>query len=275
MIRASIISALVGMTLGVVGTYIVINMSQTERLNRAVSSSSSDQIVQLQQKLQTALQHNQTLQQETAMQAQENAWLLKMVKAGLSGDMKGHMQTFRQRPQITQSRAIKAKTKPSPEQSSIEATSQPNVPQSADAISLVQRLQRADKQLQKQALAEGWASGSQLADERAALWQQAREMLSDQQYMQGLHAVGLPNQLFMSGIRGEDNRALGLKYGDRLVSVSGEKVFTRNELNRQLKMAGKGAIVAMTFERKGKLIPVEISHADSMIEFYGKSIAVN
>ena len=226
MIRATIISLFVGMILGVAGTYIVINMSQTEQSNRAVSSSSSNQIAQLQQKLQIALQQNQTLQQEVAMQTQENAWLLKMVKAGLSGDMKGHMQAFRQRPQVAHSRAIKANTQQVSEQVSIEDTSPAKVAKPVDAISLVQRLQRADKQLQKQALAEGWASGTQLADERAALWQQAREMLSDQQYMQGLHAVGLPNQLFMSGIRGADNRALGLKYGDRLVSVSGEKVQT-------------------------------------------------
>ncbi|MGL4473828.1 MAG: hypothetical protein ACRCT7_05125 [Shewanella sp.] len=213
------------------------------------------------------------LQQEVAMQQQEIEWLLRMVKAGLSGDMAGHMQAYRAKP----------KPKPSDnlaQQSSATAIA-PIEDAKAKALRLqnaqayVSRVQLADVALQKQALAEGWANEGQLADARRALWQQARDELTEAEYIHGLHGAQLPNVMFVSHASPELVTSAGVARGDVLLTINGVRVFSRDDMQRQLLDIDSSASVEVTLNQQGKTISLVVTDFNKNIEFYGDSIALD
>ncbi|MBV7315611.1 hypothetical protein [Shewanella sp. NIFS-20-20] len=203
------------------------------------------------------------LRQESRMQQQEIEWLLRMVKAGLSGNMSEHMQTYRERPLASQSQAVAP-------MNDMDPVSQ----RQQVAAAMVKRTQMADVALQKQALAEGWAIDGQLANERRALWQQAKDSLSEQEYMHGLFRAHLPNVMYVGSVSAEIAAQSGVKRGDILKRVNGVRVFSRDDLRQQLMGIDRQASVELVLDQQGQSLVTVVNDISQHFEFYGESIAV-
>ncbi|BDM65934.1 hypothetical protein NFHSH190041_33860 [Shewanella sp. NFH-SH190041] len=218
------------------------------------------------------------LKNEIAMQQLENDLLVRMVKAGLRGDIADHMQTYRQlahqrRPQPPVNTTDNSVTSPPSFTADTPTKKGQPKPDSVDAQALVARVQRADIALQKQALAEGWADAGQLNQARRELWQEAKNSLMEQQYMAGLHQAGLPNMLFLGSTKTKAAKALGLKYGDVLMTVAGQRVYSRDDLRLQLENLGVDSTLELTFNRQGLILPVTVTALNQSLTLYGDSVA--
>ncbi|QDF65788.1 hypothetical protein FJQ87_03055 [Shewanella sp. SNU WT4] len=209
------------------------------------------------------------LQQEVAMQQQEIEWLLRMVKAGLSGDMAGHMQAYRAKPSDNLAPQPSATAIAPIEDAKAKALRLQN------AQAYVSRVQLADVALQKQALAEGWANEGQLADARRALWQQARDELTEAEYIHGLHGAQLPNVMLVSHASPELVTTAGVARGDVLLTINSVRVFSRDDMQRQLLNIDSSASVEVTLNQQGKTISLVVTDFNKNIEFYGDSIALD
>ncbi|MCL2915291.1 hypothetical protein L2725_16135 [Shewanella corallii] len=212
------------------------------------------------------------LRNEVAMQQLENELLMKMVKAGLKGDIAGHMETYRQLPgrQRADTNAAGMQVRQSPTHSDVQIE-EPVSRVAPDAF--ISRIQQADVALQKQALSEGWAMGRQLSEARRELWQEAKETLNEQEYLSGLHAAGLPNMLYFAGAKSSELKSQGLEYGDVLTHVAGIRVFNRDDLRLQLENFGSKSTLELTFSRKGDPIKVQVTDLNRSVELHGDSVA--
>lgn len=192
-----------------------------------------------------------------AMLQWENQMLMAMVKAGLKGDISGHIQTF----------SAMQETPPAEHPNSPP----PPAPEGAAADALVERLTRADLKLQRQALAEGWATDERLVRERQALWDQARRQLSDRDYMAALHRAGRPNRLLVDTVRpGSDAEAL--QHGDVLWALDGHRVLTRAEFRDYLARLPENATVSVEIHRQGQSQLVMISGLADALNLIADSV---
>ncbi|MBY6188032.1 PDZ domain-containing protein [Marinobacter hydrocarbonoclasticus] len=203
---------------------------------------------------------------ELAMLRWENQMLTRLVQAGLNGDISTHIQTF----SAMQPKAPTAAPKPS--QSAESATAAPEPP-ATGADALVDRLTRADLKLQRQALAEGWATGDRLVRERNALWDQARRQLSDDDYMAALHRAGRPNRLLVDTVK-HDGSARALRHGDVLWALDGQRVLTRAEYREYLSRLPDNTPLTVTIIRDGVRQQVVLNGLTNNISLIADSVPV-
>ncbi|MGI2261090.1 hypothetical protein [Shewanella sp. GXUN23E] len=208
------------------------------------------------------------LRREVQMQQLENELLLKMVKAGLKGDIASHMETYRQLPGRQRSASQAPTSATSPDIESGDAAPASRI----DPTAFIARIQQADVALQKQALREGWAYDTQLAQARRELWAEAKETLNETEYQQGLYAAGIPNVLYFGSAMSAQASALGLQYGDVLTHVAGVRIFNRDDLRLQLENSGEAAMLELTFSRRGQAINVQLADLNKTIELHGDSL---
>ncbi|MBY6096356.1 PDZ domain-containing protein [Ferrimonas balearica] len=200
---------------------------------------------------------------ELAMLQWENRMLVAMVQAGLSGDISGHIQTFsamQAPPQTNPTAAPHPVTSPA-------APAQPPTGAAADA--LVERLTRADLKLQRQALAEGWATDERLVRERQALWDQARRQLSDHDYMNALHRAGRPNRLLVDAVKRDIK---GLQHGDVIWALDGRRVLTRAEYRDYLATLPEQTLVTVEIRRNGQSQQLSVSGLASGLSLIADSV---
>ncbi|MCF1427907.1 MAG: hypothetical protein LPH21_08905 [Shewanella sp.] len=207
------------------------------------------------------------LRRENEMQQLENDLLLKMVKAGLKGDIASHMETYRQLP------GRQRADTPAPERTSDAKSEATGAGSHIDPTAFIARIQRADIALQKQALREGWAYDTQLAQARRELWAEAKGTLNESEYLKGLHAAGIPNVLYFGTAKSAQESALGLHYGDVLTHIAGVRIFNRDDLRLQLENSGETPTLELTFSRRGQTINVQVADLNNTIELHGDSLA--
>ena len=201
-------------------------------------------------------QQLEELNQKIALQQFENELLLNMVKSGITGDIKEHINTFQKLSQSESS--SKVQTLSNSQQSAFTNPKKPIV-----------QIHKADIALQKQALSEGWANDETFAIERQNLWETARNNLSEQAYMAGLYDAKLPNVLYVESV--DLSLKNEIKRGDVLTHIAQERVFNRYDLRRMLKKLSD-AQLELTFNRKGYTYTTEVNNVDKNIDFTGYSI---
>lgn len=214
-------------------------------------------------------QPEQDISPELALLRQENAMLVAMVKAGLRGDISGHIQAFSQIAKQNANPAVdEANTHTKLDTDFIADNPLPSAPQ------LVNRLQRADKKLQQQALAEGWATSDRLTQERQLLWQQARRQLNDNDLMDALFQAEQPNVLMVDGVRpGSQASIQGVKHGDLLWRLDGIRIFTRSEYNAHIAQLTDDVLVNVEFKRDNVVTNVVMADLKRNLSVVGDSIA--
>ncbi len=196
---------------------------------------------------------------ELAMLQWENRMLIAMVQAGLKGDISGHLQHF------TDLQTPSSASPPSPPAAH-------SLPEGEVADALIDRLTRADVKLQRQALAEGWATDERLTRERQALWDQARRQLSDRDYMAALHRAGRPNRLLVDTVRRDSEAGASLQHGDVIWSLDGHRVLTRAEYRDYLAQLPPKAPITLEIRRQGQVQQLTLSGLADAVSLIADSV---
>ncbi|WP_028117223.1 hypothetical protein [Ferrimonas senticii] len=212
------------------------------------------------------------LQAELKLLQSENRMLLAMVKAGMSGDISGHIQAFSAKAEGKPQSPPVAEPEPLPLDPTTAEISE-SKQRAVNAASLIERLQRADKLLQQQALAEGWATDQRLVLERQNLWEQARRQLPEAQYLQATFAAQRPNVLYIEGSNDAGQASEPLKYGDTLLSIDGQRLFTRSQYNHYLASLPAQPIVTLEVQRQGQRMQLTLNDPKRNLRLYADSVA--
>ncbi|QIZ78179.1 S1C family serine protease [Ferrimonas lipolytica] len=210
-------------------------------------------------------QHNNS--EELAMLRMENKMLVAMVRAGLSGDISSHIKSFQSMNRLPNS------TSEVQSQQAVTTLQPESFANREHANQLFARLDRADKKLQKQALAEGWASGERLVRERQILWQQARRQLSPFDYMAALHQAGRPNILIIDSLGGQSAAIKqGMQPGDIIWRIDGERVLTRQEYRAQLGSMADDVERVFELRRGDQTVTVTVANPNKTVAVIAQTV---
>ncbi|SHI21492.1 PDZ domain-containing protein [Ferrimonas marina] len=192
---------------------------------------------------------------------QEVDLLIAMVQAARQGDIARHVELNGQR---------RPPAKPAPKPAAAPSASAGSLDQAKAQLA---QIQQADAAIQRQALAEGWAMDARLVEARRSLWQQARRDLDDSAYSQALFEAGLPNRLFIGAVT-QDTAAsqAGLQYGDRLIAIDGQTLFTRDELEARLDSLGSDNPVVVEISRRGQRQQLVVEGLAQHVDLYARSL---
>lgn len=237
-----------GFTIGAIATFLLLSSRSGENVTTNINSEDFNNLeVELEK-----------LNKQISMQQFENELLVKMVKSGLSGNIKKHVNTFQKLDDIATSHL---------KESVIADTKQIKT---VDPASLISQIHKADVALQKQALSEGWAYDETFQHERKNLWLTAKKTLTEQEYMKGLYASDLPNVLYVESVRTPFNQQI--KKGDILTHIAQERIFNRDDLRYKLQDFKQFEPLEITFNRNGNSYKAEVSNINKNIDFIGASI---
>ncbi|MBY5994168.1 PDZ domain-containing protein [Ferrimonas balearica] len=200
--------------------------------------------------------------QQLALLEWENRMLVAMVQAGLQGDIAGHLDAFG---------AMQApSTQPEPPS---RPAPDPRATSEANADALLVRLQWADLKLQRQALAEGWATDVRLVTARRDLWDQARRQLTDREFMAALYRADQPNRLSIDTVRpGSEAQRQGLRHGDILWALDGQRTLTRDQYRTHLGTLAAEAPVSVSLRRDGETLERIVTGLEQAITLTADSV---
>jgi len=117
--------------------------------------------------------------------------------------------------------------------------------------------ERAKQDLTGRALAEGWAQSYRHHDALRGVDEAIREELDEADYDRLLYATGRPNRLVVQEVlEGTPAAGAGLRPGDRIVRVDGQRLFSSSELHAATALGDPDDPVRIEVERDGTRLSV-------------------
>ena len=130
--------------------------------------------------------------------------------------------------------------------------------------------------LRDRARQEGWLGGERYDQELAALpanLSNLRRQMDEETYARYLYALGRPNQVRIQRVlTGSQAEAAGLRDGDVLVRVDGQRVYAAGEVRRVSREPGESATVALEVLRNGRRIQTYLPRGPFGISMASDSI---
>jgi hypothetical protein len=130
--------------------------------------------------------------------------------------------------------------------------------------------------LRDRARQEGWLGGERYDQELAALpanLSTLRRQMDEETYARYLYALGRPNQVRIQRVlTGSQAEAAGLRDGDVLVRVDGQRIYAAGEVRRVSREPGESATVALEVLRNGRRIQTYLPRGPFGISMASDSI---
>ena len=130
--------------------------------------------------------------------------------------------------------------------------------------------------LRDRARQEGWLGGERYDQELAALpanLSNLRRQMDEETYARYLYALGRPNQVRIQRVlTGSQAEAAGLRDGDVLVRVDGQRIYAAGEVRRVSREPGESATVALEVLRNGRRIQTYLPRGPFGISMASDSI---
>ena len=130
--------------------------------------------------------------------------------------------------------------------------------------------------LRDRARQEGWLGGERYDQELATLpanLSTLRRQMDEETYARYLYALGRPNQVRIQRVlTGSQAEAAGLRDGDVLVRVDGQRIYAAGEVRRVSREPGESATVALEVLRNGRRIQTYLPRGPFGISMASDSI---
>lgn len=130
--------------------------------------------------------------------------------------------------------------------------------------------------LRDRARQEGWLGGERYDQELTALpanLSNLRRQMDEETYARYLYALGRPNQVRIQRVlTGSQAEAAGLRDGDVLVRVDGQRIYAAGEVRRVSREPGESATVALEVLRNGRRIQTYLPRGPFGISMASDSI---